>query len=70
MGLNHSDINLSDEQLEQLNSHLSKVNFKSAIEGEDPPGSIKVVFEWVPGLGRSVTVYFDGEINGCEVESY
>ena len=30
--------------------------------------SIKVEFEWVPGMGRFVTAHFDGEVNGFEVE--
>ena len=69
MALNIVDFQLNQDQLEAINLHFSKKAAAYRLENEDSPSSIKVVFEWVPGEGRFVTAHYDGEVNGCEIES-
>lgn len=69
MAFEHSDFKLTDAQLEKINDHIAEQGALYAAAGEDPPSSVSVTFEWVPGLGRSVTVYFDGAVDGCTVAS-
>ncbi len=69
MGLNNSDFSLSDHQVKLLNEYMSCMGKASKEEGEDPPCSIRVVFEWVPPFGRFVTAYFDGVVDGLEIET-
>ena len=68
MALKSSDFDLTDRQLERINRYFADQVTKYAQAGEDPPGSVKVVFEWVPGLDRFVTAYFDSAVNGHEIE--
>jgi len=67
--LENQDFLLTEKQLDHINNYFSDRSIQYAQAGEDAPGSAKVVFEWVPGLGRSVIAFFDGEINGCEIEN-
>lgn len=69
MGLTAQSFHLSDDQIVALNKHFSLCKEAYLSAGEEiGTVSIKVEFEWVPGLGRFVTGHFDGERIGCEVE--
>ena len=68
MGLKHTDFTLSDEQLARINKYFQEQAQAYVDAGEDSAGSVHVTFVWMPGLGRSVTAYFDGDIEGCEIE--
>ncbi|MFZ4534919.1 hypothetical protein [Propionivibrio sp.] len=70
MGLEHSDFILIDEQLAKINKYTAEQGAAYAKAGEGPPmGGVMLQFEWVPGLGRSITAYFDGSVEGCPIES-
>lgn len=70
MALKSTDFNLTEEQIEKINAYFSSQIAAYIAEGEDVGmNSIKVEFEWVPGLGRFVTAHYDGGVNGCEIES-
>jgi hypothetical protein len=69
MALDHSDFRLTDEQLEEINHHIAEQGSLYAKAKEDPPSGVSVKFEWTPGLGRSVTVHFDGSVDDYTVES-
>ncbi len=66
-GLKISDFELSQIQVDLINTHF--INRAEAIkrEKEDSPTSIKVVLEWIPGMGRFITACYDGEVNGAEI---
>lgn len=66
-GLKTSDFELSQLQVDLINTHF--INCAQAIkrEKEDGPTSIKVVLEWIPGMGRVITACYDGEVNGAEI---
>jgi hypothetical protein len=69
MGISELSFQLTPEQLDAINRHFSQRKEAYMRANEDiGTVSIKVEFEWVPGLGRFVTAHFDGEINGCEIE--
>lgn len=69
MGITELSFQLTPEQLAAINRHFSKRKEAYAQANEDIGlVSIKVEFEWVPGLGRFVTAHFDGEVKGCEIE--
>ncbi len=69
MGITESSFQLTPEQLAAINRHFSQRKEAYVRANEDLGSvSIKVEFEWVPGLGRFVTAHFDGEVNGCEIE--
>jgi len=69
MGLTEKSFHLTGGQIESINQHFSKCR-ETYIQADEDTGavSIKVEFEWVPGLGRFVTAHFDGEVHGCEIE--
>lgn len=67
MALVNSDFWLTDKQLDQVNSYIAESSGLYRQVGEDPGWGIKIVFEWSPGLGRAVEVYFDGAIAGKEI---
>ena len=70
MGLNHEDFRLSDDQLAEINNYASRTAAAYARAGEGPAMcGLKVEFVWTPGLGRSITGYFDGATEGCSIES-
>jgi hypothetical protein len=66
--LTPSSFVLSQEQVDQINQHFASRAAAYRASAEDPPGSVKVVFEWEPIFGRSVTAYFDGAVKGLEIE--
>ena len=68
MSLKPSDFVLTEEQVDRINKHFQSKVADYRASDEDPPGSVKIVFEWEPIFGRSVTAYFDGAVNGCEIE--
>lgn len=68
MALSNTDFLLTDSQLARIDRYVKEQAQTSAQCGEDPPCGVKVVFEWVPGLDRFVTAYFDGALNGHEIE--
>lgn len=63
-----SSFQLSQRQIDDINEHFSRKAEAFRKAGEDPHQSIKVVFEWMPIYGRSVSAYFDGEVVGHVVE--
>ena len=69
MGLTQKSFELSTEQINCINEHFTQRR-KAYLDADEEVGtvSIKVEFEWVPGLGRFVTAHFDGEVKGMEVE--
>ena len=67
MALMHSDFDLTDTQLDRINRYIDEAALRYAQAREETGWGAKVVFEWVPGLGRSVTVLFDGASDGIEV---
>ena len=69
MGLKHTDFTLTDEKLARINQYFEERSLAYAQAGEDSVDSAHVTFAWVPGFGRSLTAYFNGEIEGCEIES-
>lgn len=70
MGLEHTDFILSDKQLAEINNYSAEQGASYAKEGEGPAMSgLRVEFEWVPGLGRFITAYFDGATKGFAIES-
>lgn len=68
MAINHKDFLLTQDQIDVINQHFAKKAEQYAQAGEGPASGAKVEFEWVPGIGRFVTAYFDGEVNGLEIE--
>lgn len=64
MGLKTTDFFLTDAELEEVNSYLRAQATAHSRAGEDPPDSVRVVFEFSPVFGREVSVYFDGAVNG------
>lgn len=68
MPFQHRDFNLSDAQMASLNQYIDARARQYVDTGEDPPSGIEIRFVWTPGLGRSVTVYFDGAMDGYPLE--
>lgn len=69
MGLTRKSFELNAEQIARINEHFARRKNAYLEAGEDVGMvSIKVEFEWVPGLGRFVTAHFNGEVNGAEIE--
>lgn len=69
MGLTASSFYLSKVQIDAINQHFTSRKDDYLAANEDIGMlSIRVEFEWVPGLGRFVSAHFDGEVSGCEVE--
>ena len=69
MALTHQDFKLTDEQIEAVNQHIEARSRRYAAEDdlpESPTVSVRFDF-WV--LGRDVTVYFDGEVDGHPIEA-
>jgi hypothetical protein len=70
MGLTAKCFAITDRQLNAINQYFQARQAMHAAAGQDVGmHSIKVEFEWVPGLGRFVTAHYDSEISGYEVES-
>jgi hypothetical protein len=68
MAFTRSDFELSDREIAQINEYISRAAERHAQAGEDPPDSVKIEFCWIPGFGRTVTAYFDGAVDGVEIE--
>ena len=69
MALEHQDFQLTDEQLTKINEYTAGEGGAYAKEGEGPAmGGLKLEIIWTPGLGRSITAYFDGSQMGCIIE--
>ena len=68
MGLEHADFALTDEQLARINQYFQERAQGYAEAGEDNANCAHVTFAWMPGIGRSVTAYFNSENKGCEIE--
>lgn len=68
MALNQTDFLLTQDQIDLINQHFIKRSAQHASAGEDAACGAKVEIEWVPGLGRFVTAYFNGEVEGLEIE--
>lgn len=59
-----SDFVLTEHELASLNAHLA-ARSGAYVEGrEDAPAGLRVCFDFVPGLGREVTAYLDGDVSG------
>jgi hypothetical protein len=70
MGLTSKSFQLNSEQIELINDHFAqRRRAYLEVDAEIGMNSIKVEFEWVPGLGRFVTAHYDGEVHGCSIES-
>lgn len=69
MALTQNDFYLTPQQIDMINRYFSEMGKANFQTGENPPGSIRIEFEWVPPLGRFVTAYFDGVVDGLEIES-
>ena len=70
MGLTAKSFAITDRQLAAINQHFKARQATHAAAGQDVGMfSIKVEFEWAPGLGRFVTALYDSEVGGYEVES-
>lgn len=70
MGLKSADFALTDAQIDKINAYFASQIAAYIAEGEDVGmNSIKVEFEWVPGLGRFVTAHYDGSVKGFEIDS-
>lgn len=69
MGLTEQSFQLSADQVHAINQHIAKRR-DAYLHSDEDIGlvSVKVEFEWVPGLGRFVTAHYDGELKGYEVE--
>jgi len=68
MSLTQNDFHLTSHQIWMINQYFSEIGKIQFQLGEGPPSSIRVVFEWVPPLGRFVTAYFDGTVEGLTIE--
>ncbi len=68
MALTPSSFQLTQQQYEAIDSYFAARAQERATANQTPADSVKVEFEWVPGLGRFVTAHFDGEANGLEIE--
>lgn len=66
-GLKTVDFELSQQQVSLINNHFKKRALDCKLEDEDTSGSVKVVLEWIPGIGRHITAYYDGEVTGAEI---
>ena len=64
MGLKTTGFLLTDAELEEVNRYLRAKATAHSRAGEDPPDSVRGVFEFSPVFGRDVSVYFDGAVNG------
>jgi hypothetical protein len=68
MSLKNDDFMLRKEHLHSINEYLSRRNREySKAEGE-PHCGFTVEFEWIPGLGRFVTVKFSDETEGQQID--
>lgn len=71
MALEHQDLLLTDEQLARINDYAAERGAAYARAGEGPPmGGLRLEISWTPGLGRSISAYFDGAVNGCIIEAW
>ena len=70
MSLTRKDFFLSSLQICRINEYFSKMATAHLQAGEGPWGSIRIEFEWVPALGRSVTAYFDSAVDGFLIEGF
>ena len=64
MAMTHRDFLLTDEELSKITRYFSEMADSYAQAREDPPQSVSVTFEFMPGYGRTVVAKFDGELNG------
>ena len=70
MGLTAKSFAITDRQLAAINQHFKARQATYSAAGQDVGMlSIKVEFEWAPGLGRFVTALYDSEVGGYEVEA-
>lgn len=67
--LANADFHLTDPQLASLGEYVRQQAKAFVAEGEDAATSVVVEFAFVVGFGRRVTVRFDGEPVGREIES-
>lgn len=67
MGLKESDFCLSSAELAEINRFVFDQAALHAAEGEDPADVIRIVFEFAPVFGRSITVYFNGAHDGHSI---
>jgi hypothetical protein len=69
IGTQCRDFLLNDNQIDAINQHFRKCGDAYAAAGDDfGMISVKVEFEWIPGLGRFATACFDSEVEGCSIE--
>jgi hypothetical protein len=67
-GLTQSDFSLTADELAALTRYVADQARRHAEAGEDPPSGLRVVFDFC-SVGRLVTAYFDGAVEGFEVSS-
>lgn len=69
MALEHQDFILTDEQLARINEYVAERGAAYAKAGEGPAmGGLRLEVFWTPGLGRSISAYYDGAEVGCIIE--
>ena len=68
MALQHIDFTLTDEQVARINQYFQEQAQGYADAGEDAVDAVYVTFVWMPGIGRSVTAHFNGDVAGCDIE--
>lgn len=70
MAISNSNFLLTEECLLSINEYVSTRRREYRKTETEPHNGIRVEFEWMPGLGRFVTVYFAGEDEGKQVEGF
>lgn len=68
MSISNTDFTLTTEQLQTLNEYISRLAARHAGSDEPNASTLTVKFEWMAGLGRSVTAFLDGHVDGCVIE--
>lgn len=71
MALEHRDFILTDEQLARINEYVAERSAAYAKACEGPAmGGLRLEVIWTPGLGRSISAYYDGAEEGCIIEEW
>lgn len=62
MALTRESFALTDDELAKINAYCQQRAAGYAQEGEDPAQQVNVIFEFVAGLGRGISVAYDGQV--------
>lgn len=60
MSLTHADFVVTSEELAKINRCIDEAATRYAAGDADPASSVAVQLSWTAGIGRSITVYFEG----------